>query len=96
MCVLSKIEYGNVIYQAASSTTLKKLDSIHNTGIRISIGAFRTSPKESLYCATGIMSLANRKERTIQYYTKMVIKLTHQSSNPESSNQLNNSIPELV
>lgn len=94
MCVLSKIEYGNIIYQAASSTTLKKLDSIHNTGIRISIGAFRTSPKESLYSATGIMSLENRrKERTIQYYAKMVTKFNHLSTNPNTSNQLNNSIP---
>jgi hypothetical protein len=41
--VLSVIDNGSIIYGAAPESILKSLDPIHNLGIRISIGAFKTS-----------------------------------------------------
>lgn len=42
--VRPKLDYGSAIYNSASNSVLKKLDVIHNTGLRITVGAFRTSP----------------------------------------------------
>ena len=45
----SKLDYGCQIYSSACKTKLKELDVIHNMGLRICSGAFRTSPIESIY-----------------------------------------------
>ena len=37
------------MYGSARKSYLQKLDPIHNQGLRLCIGAFRTSPVESLY-----------------------------------------------
>jgi hypothetical protein len=44
MLVLTRLEYGSVLYKAAAKTHLQKLDTIHNAGIRLSLRAFCTSP----------------------------------------------------
>ena len=36
---------------------LRSLDPVHNQGIRLSTGAFRTSPTNSLYAESGELSL---------------------------------------
>ncbi|KAL4119620.1 hypothetical protein QTP88_012418 [Uroleucon formosanum] len=46
--ILSQINYGSPIYNTAKPRHLKTLDPIHHEGIRLSIGAFRTSPTENL------------------------------------------------
>ena len=46
--VLSVIEYGSTVYVNAPKTTLKMLDSIHLTGLRIALGAFKSSPVENI------------------------------------------------
>ncbi|WP_295513796.1 hypothetical protein, partial [Thiolapillus sp.] len=46
--VRSKLDYGCIVYGAASNNILKKLDPIHHQGLRIALGAFRTSPVTSL------------------------------------------------
>lgn len=48
--ILSRINYGSIIYNTANENLLKILDPLHNEGIRISIGAFRTSPIDSILC----------------------------------------------
>jgi len=55
--ILSQINYGSIIYNTANTRHLKTLDSIHHGGIRLSIGAFRTSPTESIRCYAGEISL---------------------------------------
>ena len=45
--VRSKLDYGCIVYGAASNNILKKLDPIHHQGLRIALGAFRTSPVTS-------------------------------------------------
>lgn len=46
----SLLDYGCIVYTSASPSTLKLLDPIHYTRLRIATGAFRSSQTESL-CA---------------------------------------------
>lgn len=59
--VLSTMEYGAEFYGTASRSVLAKLDSVHNEGLRIVTGAFRSSPCEALYALTGMSSLSDRR-----------------------------------
>ena len=52
--VLPIIEYGSVVYAGASENTLKKLETIQNSFIRIALGAMRTSPIPSLQVEAAI------------------------------------------
>ena len=55
------------------------LDTVHHQGIRLSLGAFRTSPVESLYVEANEESLYRRRERlSLQY----AIKLSSTPNNP--------------
>ncbi|GFQ74797.1 putative RNA-directed DNA polymerase from transposon BS [Trichonephila clavata] len=47
--IRSKLDYGSVVYSSACKSLLKILDSVHHQGLRLCLGAFRTSPVESLY-----------------------------------------------
>ena len=68
-----------VVYGAASNNILTKLDSIHHQGLRIALGAFRTSPVSSLYAKTQVMSLKNRRKKLSMNY---VLKLKIRPDNP--------------
>ena len=46
--VSSKLDYGCIVYGSARRLILKQLDPIHHQGLRIALGAFRTSPAQSL------------------------------------------------
>ena len=55
------------------------LDTVHHQGLRLSLGAFRTSPVESLYVEANECSLESRRIKLgMQYATK----LKAYSSNP--------------
>ena len=47
--VRSKLDYGCIVNGTASNTNLRQLDSIHNSGLRLALGAFCTGPVSSLY-----------------------------------------------
>ncbi|GBL94584.1 hypothetical protein AVEN_235662-1 [Araneus ventricosus] len=47
--IRSKLDYGCVVYGSASKSVLKALDTVHHQGLRLSLGAFRTSPIQSIY-----------------------------------------------
>ena len=47
--VCSRMEYGCAAFSSAHKSYLKKLEPIQNQGLRICLGAFRTSPMQSLY-----------------------------------------------
>ena len=47
--VHSKEDYGRVGYGSTYSSCLKILDPVHNLGLRLCLGAFRTSSMESVY-----------------------------------------------
>ena len=67
----SQLDYGSQIYASATQHILKKLNSIHNLAIRLSTGAFRSSPVLSLMAESGDMSLADRRDQLCnQQYTR--------------------------
>ena len=47
--IRSKLDYGCIVYGSPSSTDLRQLHSIHNSGLRQALGVFCTSPVSSLY-----------------------------------------------
>ena len=62
--VRSKLDYGFIVYGSARKSYLQMLDPVHNQGLRVCLGAFRTSPglsvkraKLSLQHASKIKSL---------------------------------------
>ena len=77
--VRSKLDYGCIVYGSATKSRLKELDPIHNSGLRISLGAFRTSPIPSLYTEAGETSLELRRLKLSLNY---VCKLKSNPDNP--------------
>ena len=70
--ILTKLDYSAPLFSSAKPTHLKILDPIHNTGIRLAIGAFRSSPVQSILALAGIPSLADRwKEQTSKLASRM-------------------------
>ena len=59
--VRSKLDYGCIVSGSARLSILKQLDPIHHQGLRIALGAFRTSPAQSLYIETHEPSLTTRR-----------------------------------
>ena len=55
--VASKLSYGCEVYSSATKTRLAVLDSVHNAGIRLSTGAFKSSPIPSLLVDAGQVPL---------------------------------------
>jgi len=76
--ILSKIKYGSLIYNTAKPNLLKILDPIHNEGIRLAIGAFRTSPTDSILTYAGELPLQlQRDQDTLTYITKRKSTTNH-------------------
>ena len=77
--VRSKLDYGCIVYGSASKTALAKLDPIHNQGLRLSLGAFRSSPVESLYVEAHEPPLEIHREKLALQY---ILKLKANPGNP--------------
>ena len=77
--VRSKLDCGCLVYGSASKTALAKLDPVHNQGLRLSLGAFRSSPVESLYVETHEPPLEIRREKLALQY---ILKLKANPGNP--------------
>lgn len=45
--VLSKLDYGCQVYSSATRSILRKLDAAHHQGLRLALGAFKSSPVTS-------------------------------------------------
>ena len=77
--IRSKLDYGCIVYGSARPSYLKMLNTVHHQGLRLALGAFRTSPVESLYVEAGELPLENRRIKlSLQYITK----LKSDTSNP--------------
>ena len=71
--VRSKLDYGCAVYGSARPSYLKLLDPIHHQGLRLCLGAFRTTPVYSLYAEAGEPSLYHRRLRlTLNYCLRLV------------------------
>jgi len=80
--VHSKLDYGGIVYGLARRSILKQLDPIHHQGLRIALGAFRTSPAQSLYIKAHEPSLTTcRLKLSLNY----VLKLKSLPENPAYS-----------
>ncbi|XP_073995577.1 uncharacterized protein [Rhodnius prolixus] len=77
--VRSKIDYCSFIYSSARKSTLRQLDTVHNQGIRISLGVFKSSPVLSLYVEAGEFPLSYRRSQLALGY---LVKLHSKPLNP--------------
>ena len=70
--VRSKLDYGSIVYGSARKSYTQILDAVHHQGLRLCLGAFKTSPIESLYVEANEPSLTNRRIKlSLQYITKL-------------------------
>ena len=68
----SKLDYACQIYSSACKTKLQELDRVHNLGLRICTGAFRTSPVESIYVDSNQLPLdLKREELGLRYMHRL-------------------------
>ena len=74
----SKLGYACEIYSSACKSKLKELDAVHNLGLRICTGAFRTSPVESIYVDSGQLPLDLRRQELGLRYIQRI------KSNPQN------------
>ena len=65
--VRSKLEYGCIIYGSARSSYIKALDATHHQGL--CLGAFRTSPVDSLYMSKQMNHLSIYAGLNLHYNT---------------------------
>ena len=70
--VCSRMEYSCAVFSSACKSYLNKLEPIHNQGLRICLGAFRTSPLQSLNVEANEPPLYLRFDKLcIQYALKL-------------------------
>jgi hypothetical protein len=66
--ILFKIKYGSQTYNTVKPNLLKILNTIHNEGIRLAIGAFGTSPIDSVLNYAGELPLKlHRDQNTLTH-----------------------------
>ena len=77
-----KLDYGCIMYGSARVSYLQMLDPKHNQGLRLCLGAFRTSPVEGLYVDAHEPTLgARRGKLSLQYATKIKSLPNHPAHN---------------
>jgi ribonuclease HI len=70
--VRTKLDYGCIVYGSARSSYLAMLDPIQNQALRLCLGAFRTSPVESLQVEANEAPLGLRRNKlAAQYITRL-------------------------
>ena len=77
--IRSKLDYRPIVYGSARKSYLMMLDTVHHQGLRLALGAFRTSPVESLYVEAEEPSLYFHREKLALQYA---IRLAANPSNP--------------
>lgn len=73
--ILSKIDYGSIVYSSAKDNVLCRLDPVHNAALRLCTGAFKSSPVISLYADSGVPPLAIRREKLCLQYSMRLKQL---------------------
>ena len=71
--ICSKLDYGSIAYVSARKSYLKCFDSIHNHGLRIVNGVFKTSLVKGLYVDANESSLyfGNKNLQVSAFETKI-------------------------
>ena len=73
--IRSKLDYGCIVYGSARKSYLQMLDPIHNQGLGLCLGAFRTSPVESLYVDAHEPCLGVRRAKLSLLYASKIKSL---------------------
>ena len=91
----SKWDYGCEVYNSATPSILKQLDTLHNDNLRIISGAFRTSPLHSIQSLQVILNEMSLEKRRIQmslrYFHKTISRLSNPAYNCINDYALTNS-----
>ena len=66
--IRSKLDYGSIVYGSARKSYLMMRDTVHHQGLRLALGAFRSSPVESLYVEAEESSLYLLREKLALQY----------------------------
>ena len=80
--IRSKLDYGCIVYGSARPSYIKRLDTIHNQGLQLCLGEFRTAPVQSLYVEANEPPLDMRRTRLSLLYG---VKLMSNEVNPAYS-----------
>ena len=85
--IRSKLDYGCIVYGSARKSFLQMLDPIHNQGLRLCLGAYRTSV-ESVYVDAHEPCLgARRAKLSLQYASKIKLLPKHHAHNAVFDNK---------
>ena len=84
--IRTKLNYRSSIYSATRKSYLKKLQTMHNQNLRLSLGAFCTSPTQCLYIEANKTPLTLRWEKLSLQYT---LKLQSSPNNPTHQKTIN-------
>ncbi len=69
--ILSKIDYGCILYHNAAKSILAKLDVIQNTALKIATGAYKATRTAALEAETTVKPLKlRREEHTLKYWAR--------------------------
>lgn len=101
--IRSKLDYGSISYSTASKSQLRRLDAIQSSALRTALGAFCTSPVESLHCLACEPPLHYRRIQLALSYATGVARDTsnphyrfvfpQQLQNPSHNNHPHKSFP---
>ena len=80
--IRSKLDYSTVVYGSARKSYLHMLEPIQNQALRLSLGAFRTSPATSLHIEANEMTLDLRRRKLASQYC---LKVSSTVTNPARS-----------
>lgn len=75
--IRSKMDYGCVVYGSARPSILRLIDPVHHQCLRLALGAFRTSPVQSLYVECNEWSLERRRNYLSILYALKVKSYRH-------------------
>ncbi|KAL1447432.1 hypothetical protein WDU94_005533 [Cyamophila willieti] len=73
--IRSKLDYGSLVYNSATSRTLQILNPVQNLCLRLATGAFRSTPIKSLEAETGEPSLDIRRKMLTRNYIVKVLSI---------------------
>ena len=80
--VRSKLDYGSICYTNANPNILKTIDIIHNSGLRVATGAFRSSPIPSILSISGEPPLHIRRIKLALNYIARILSSPVNSTLP--------------
>lgn len=88
--ILSKLEYNSFLFIKAKATALKMIDTIHNTGLRLVTGAYRSSPIPSVLNTAGVAPLNIRR-----VHSSILLATRRTQNNLKVMNQINDTLKDI-